>query len=40
MSDFDELLEVLSLYAPGQGSPYSEAGDVRRIIRQTIVDIE
>jgi hypothetical protein len=36
---FDQLVEVLSLYAPGQGSPYSKADDVRRIIRQTIADV-
>jgi hypothetical protein len=37
---FDELGEVLALYAPGQGSPYSEADELRTIIRKTIASIE
>lgn len=37
---FDELGEVLALYAPGQGRPYSDAEELRSVIRQTIASIE
>jgi hypothetical protein len=36
---FHDLVEVLALYAPGQGSPYSEAQQVREVIRATIADL-
>ena len=36
---FDELVEVLSLYAPGRGRPYSDAIDVQRALMQTINDL-
>lgn len=36
---FDELGEALALYAPGQGSPYTDAEQVRLVIRQTIARI-
>jgi hypothetical protein len=36
---FENLVEVLALYAPGQGSPYSEAQQVREVIRTTIADL-
>jgi hypothetical protein len=36
---FDELVEVLALYAPDQGSPYSEADEVRSVIRRTIANL-
>lgn len=37
---FDELGEVLALYAPGQGRPYSDAEELRSVIRQTIASID
>jgi len=37
---FHELGEVLALYAPGQGRPYSNAEELRSIIRHTIASIE
>jgi len=37
---FDELGEVLALYAPGQGAPYSDADEVCTTIRKTIANIE
>ena len=37
---FDELGEVLALYAPGQGRPYSDAEELRSVIRQTISNVE
>lgn len=36
---FEELVEVLAVYAPGEGSPYSEAHHVREVIRTTIADL-
>jgi hypothetical protein len=36
---FDDLLEVLALYAPSQGNPYSEADEVHAVIRKTIADL-
>lgn len=33
---FEDLAEVLALYAPGQGGPYTEAPHVRDVIRRTI----
>lgn len=36
---FDDLVEILALYAPGQRSPYSEAQQVREVIRRTITDL-
>ena len=37
---FDELGEVLALYAPGLGRPYSESEEVRKIIRKTVASIQ
>ena len=37
---FDELGEVLALYAPGQGVPYSGSDEVRAVISKTIASIE
>jgi hypothetical protein len=37
---FDDLVEVLALYAPGHGAPYSEAQQVREVIRRTIADLD
>ena len=37
---FDELGEVLALYAAGQGRPYSDAEELRSVIRQTIASIQ
>ena len=37
---FDELGEVLALYAPGLGIPYSDKRQVREIIRRTIADLD
>jgi hypothetical protein len=32
---YDDLLEVLALYAPGQGMPYASAEDLRQAIGTT-----
>ena len=37
---FDDLGEVLALYAPGQGTPYTDASQVRQVIRRTIADLD
>lgn len=37
---FDQLEEVLSLYAPGEGSPYTDGEELRLAIRQTIASFE
>jgi hypothetical protein len=34
---FDDLLEALALYAPGQGAPYVEAEALRKAVRETLV---
>lgn len=36
---FDDLVEVLALYAPHDGSPYTEAEQVREVVRRTIADV-
>lgn len=33
---FDDLLEVLALYAPGQGSPYADVADLRGAVRDAL----
>ena len=37
---FDDLGEVLALYAPGLGTPYSDAQQVCETIRRTIADLD
>ena len=36
---FEELGEALAMYAPGQGSPYATADELRTIVQQTIAKI-
>ena len=36
---FEELIDVLSLYSPGNGPPYSDSAEVRRIVQDTITSI-
>lgn len=36
---FDELGEVLALYAPGQGRSYSGVEELRQVIRRTFASI-
>lgn len=36
---FEELSEVLALYAPGQGSPYLDVAELRSVIQRTIARI-
>ncbi len=37
---FDELGEVLALYAPGQGTPYTDVGELHAAIREAPARLE
>lgn len=37
---FEDLLEVLALYAPGMGSPYLGSAEIREAIRRAMTAID